>query len=149
MSQENVEQTGRRTRRWRVFVALAVAFGATLVVGCGETDREQIENAVKGFDSALAEGDGAKACEFLSEENRMEIERRGDCARLAAGLSRPGRRIAREVVALGSAKVSNVTVAGTVATAQVQAPGGYPPRSVELEEAEGGGWEISDTPLGP
>jgi hypothetical protein len=134
-------------RAWRVLVPPIVALAATLS-GCGESNREKIESALKGFDSALAEGDGAKACEFLSESARAEIARRGDCAQLAAGLSRPGRRIAREVKALGSAEVSTVTVEGTVATARVQAPGGYPPRSVGLEEAEGK-WKISDTPLGP
>jgi hypothetical protein len=44
--------------------------------------------------------------------------------------------------------VSDVIVEGTVATAQVQAPGGYPQRKVELEGTEGG-WKISETPLGP
>lgn len=140
--------TGEATRRRRnSFFPLMVALVAMLV-GCGETNRDEIESTLKGFDSALAEGDGRKACEFLSESARAEIERRGDCAKLAARLSRLGRRTAPEVKALGSGKVSNVTVEGTVATAQVHAPGGYPARSVELEETEGG-WKISETPLGP
>jgi hypothetical protein len=130
-----------------MFGPLIVALIATLA-GCGENNRDEIESAVRGFDSALAEGDGAKACEFLSETALVEIERRGDCAKLATGLSLRGGRTAREVKALGSAKVSNVTVQETVATAQVQAPGGYPSRPVELEEAEGK-WKISDTPVGP
>jgi hypothetical protein len=142
------ERTGQTTRHRRnSFLPRTVAFVAILV-GCGETNRDEIESAVKGFDSALAAGDGRKACGFLSESARAEIERRGACEKLAAGLSRPGRRTAREVMALGSGKVSAVTVEGTVATVQVQAPGGYPKRSVELEETEGG-WKISETPLGP
>jgi hypothetical protein len=124
-----------------------VALAAT-VVGCGETNRDEIENAVKGFDSALAEGEGAKACSFLSQSARAEIDRRQDCAKLAAGLSRPGRHITSEVRALKFGKVSNVTVEGDIAIAQVQAPGGYPKRSVGLQEIAGG-WKISDTPLGP
>jgi hypothetical protein len=132
----------------RAFVSLLVALVVAMLVGCGETNRDEIENAVRSFDSALAESDGRKACDLLSASARVEIERRQDCAKLAAGLSRPGRHIAPEVRALASGKVSDVTVDGTDATAQVQAPGGYPKRSVELEETEGG-WKVSDTPLGP
>lgn len=137
-----------QSKLWRSSFAALIATLAVTLVGCGKTDREEIESALKGFDSALAAGDGEKACDFLSESARAEIEKRGDCARLAAGLSRPGRRVAREIEALALGEVSNVTVEGTVATAQVQAPGGYPKRSVELDETEGG-WKISETPLGP
>jgi hypothetical protein len=136
-----------RVRRWNPFVPLVMALAVT-VVGCGESNRDDIEGAVKGFDSALAEGDGEGACSFLSESARAEIDRRQDCAKLAAGLSRPGRRVAPEVKALKFGKVSNVLVEGTDATARVQAPGGYPKRSIQLEETESG-WKISDTPLGP
>ena len=134
-------------RRCAAVIPLIVALAITLA-GCGKTNREEIESAVRGFDSALAAGNGARACEFLSQSLRAEIARRGDCAPLATKLSRSHRRTAREVKALGSAEVSSVTVEGTTATAQVQAPGGYPSRSVELEETDAG-WKISETPLGP
>jgi hypothetical protein len=94
-----------------LFFTLAAVLVAVLV-GCGETNRDEIESALKGFDSALAAGDGRKACGFLSVSARAEIERRGDCERLAAGLSRPERQTAAEVRALGAGNVTDVTVEG-------------------------------------
>jgi hypothetical protein len=85
------------------FFALTVVLVAILA-GCGETNRDERENALKSFDSALAEGDGRKACGFLSESSRVEIERRGDCEKLASGISRPGRRTSAEVRALASGR---------------------------------------------
>jgi hypothetical protein len=131
----------------RTLAALLAATMLTLA-GCGESNRDEIESVVKRFDTALADGAGEKACERLSESARAEVERRGSCEALASRLIRPGRRVAREVKALRFATMSNLMVEDTVATAKVQAPGGYPPRSVELVE-EAGGWRISETPLGP
>ena len=130
-----------------LFIALTVAL-TVISLGCGETNRDEIESTVKSFNSALAESDGERACELLTEPTRAEIERRGDCAKLATRPSRSDGRTAHEVKALALGKVSDLTVEGTVATAKVQAPGGYPVRSVELEETDGT-WQISETPLGP
>lgn len=143
-----MQQAAHAKRSFRpLFIALIAALTAILL-GCGETNRDEIESTLKSFNSALAESDGERACELLTEPTRVEIERRGDCAKLATRLSRSGGRTAHEIKALALGKVSDLTVEGTIATAKVQAPGGYPARSVELEETEGT-WQISETPLGP
>jgi hypothetical protein len=59
----------------RSLVAACGASLAVLLVGCGGGANEAVtaEGAIRGFYTAVMEGDGTRACSFLSDDLREEV----------------------------------------------------------------------------
>jgi SnoaL-like domain len=123
-----------------------VAACALAGAGCGESDEEQVEDTVKAYMSAVADGDGEEACEQLTERGRREIaegltEVTGGegCAGAFESLhARAGERALRR---LRNAEVTSVTVDGDTATLRIEdAP--HPPKLRKID----GEWKIDEFP---
>ena len=54
-------------------VLLAALAGVLAFTGCGDSDEDQIKSNVEDLVQALADGDGAAACELITSDQRDEI----------------------------------------------------------------------------
>jgi hypothetical protein len=125
----------------------AVVVALVCLVGCGSESlpRKPLE-VLRAFNSALARGDGKKACELLSARRRTELiqDRGKSCAETLAALSKPGNIEAPAVKSLSSARLGRVTIAGDTATVEVTT--GYFGTSIaQLERQKGGEWRVTET----
>ena len=128
--------------------AALIAAALVALPGCGESEEDKVADTIQSYLKAFTEGDGEKACGFLSEDTRRAfvaqvgtLLRTNDCGRALEQVRKGVRRQALD--ALKEARVSNVKVDGERATATVEARG----RSsrTELAKTEGD-WKISDVP---
>lgn len=123
------------------WAALGVAFGLALA-GCGGSDdgRQGARETAERYVQALVDGDGEAACEQLSAPAVAEIEdRAGDrpCADalgvLLGALGSSGQE-------LEDLSVTEVNVAGDVATATIDTPRGPVVSELELQDGE---WKLA------
>ncbi|MDP8943124.1 MAG: hypothetical protein M3N16_03260 [Actinomycetota bacterium] len=112
---------------------MAATTAACLVLGgCGASEEERAETAVREYNAAFAKGDGKKACARLSRGFKAQVP---NCDRFVSELSRadpsgePSRRLAEADY--------EVTVRGDHATAENAELGSF-----ELVK-EDGEWRIS------
>ena len=115
----------RERRAAAVVVAITVAIGVLACGGGGSSDEDQVKDTIKSYLSAIADGDGAKACDQLSTNGRTEIAQLGaqvgastiDCEQIVQQLSSV---IGSENTdSLKNAQVSSVQINGNQATATV------------------------------
>ncbi len=116
---------------------------AITTVGCGGTsDSSQVASTVKAFLTALANGNGTKACDQLTASQAQTVVQllaQQGVTNCAAAVSRAASSLnASDKQKLLNAKVVNVHVSGNSATADIQ--GGTQPAT--LSKA-GGRWYIS------
>jgi hypothetical protein len=98
-----------------------VVAAALAVAGCGGSsgDEQQVKNTVTTFMSALARGDGAKACALATSAAQQHLvgqasQAGGNCQAIIATISK--RLPASVKQGLESAKVKKATVKGDTAT---------------------------------
>jgi hypothetical protein len=133
----------------------ARALGAVLIAlvltasGCGgKSDSEAARAAVTGFTKAFGKGDGAKACKLLTPAARDAFLKRvkvltgtSDCAKALKGVhDAAGRQVTD---AFEAAKVSDVEIKGSNATAKVTASGAS--TTVGLKK-QGDKWLLTGVP---
>jgi hypothetical protein len=85
---------------------VALGVGASLS-GCGAKDASGATEAAERFYAAAAAGDGAAACEQLSEDGRDQLERdeRQPCAEAVLSLRLSGERAVHTAAYLNEAQV--------------------------------------------
>jgi hypothetical protein len=126
---------------WLRFAGAACA-ACLFATGCGgQSDADRIQQTVKTYLSALADGDGAKACDQLTgDQTRAVVDhaitslpelQASGCADALTKLS--GSLGADEKQTLRDAKVTQVQVSGDSATAEVV--GGS--KTAELQKSHG------------
>lgn len=108
---------------------IALALVGAIVAGCGgKSDSEAARDAVTGFSKAFGKGDGGKACKLMTPAaqtafvKRVKVlSRSTDCA---VSIGRVHDSVGRAVTdAFEKAKVSDVEVKGSSATAKLTAQG--------------------------
>ena len=120
-------------------VAAVLWIAAVLAAGCGGSPEEDVEEAVKGFVTAVADGDAAAACGYMTDSGRQELIG-ADCEKTLdfALASIPEKE--RERLRKHDPKVK---VDGESATAEISNFGGGPD-TLKLElKKDGGDWKIS------
>jgi ketosteroid isomerase-like protein len=127
---------------------------AALTAGCGSgsgpPDDEQIRSTLTTYYQAFASGDGATACDQLSEDSVATLEKQGrgrTCPQvLDAALRRPG--YASVAQKLTRAKIAKITVADGKATVSIEVPGAPAAarRVPVLLKKEGVRWKITSAP---
>jgi hypothetical protein len=130
--------TTPHTRRWRIFIAALAALSIAAFAGCGPFGGGP-EDAVKDFSEALADGDGEKACDQVTDEYKEQELGGDDCEQniedAADELKDEDKDKLRDV------EVSDVEEDGDKATAKVKLEG-EDEDEVELEKVDGD-WKIS------
>jgi hypothetical protein len=125
----------------------AVAVALLCLVACGnESQPRKPLDVLRAFNSALARGDGERACELLSPDRRNELveSQNKDCPEILAALSKPGNVEAPAVKSLSSARLGTMTIAGDTATVEVTT--GYFGTSVaQLQRQKGGEWRVIES----
>jgi hypothetical protein len=148
----SVQEPPRRRRRWLIGVAagLGILFAVLVVIGAvTETDEEQIEETVAGYNRALAEGEGESACERLTARARRQVV---EAATSAVGTPPDPPQCAAAVEAVfenagGAVPDANpnvlldVEVRDERATAKAGAPFAYQTLPLVKED---GGWRLAD-----
>jgi hypothetical protein len=123
-------------------VWLALALTALCACGGGEGDDGEVGDAVRGYLSAVADGDERRACGFLTRDAQLRVFR---TKRAHAGPDHPARACAAVVASfgplygakrVGRVAVSDIAVDGDRAQARAD---GLP---VKLEKVEGD-WKLA------
>ena len=130
-----------------------VAAAALALSACGggdsPSDEQKIRTAVREYFSAFSEGDGAKACAYLTTETRariVEAAKTDDCAdAMKAAAERPD--VKPYVERFRDVEVLDVKIAGAEASAKVRAIGQETTVPLEKEEDD---WKltVADAPDG-
>jgi hypothetical protein len=130
---------GPQKRLARIFIACLAALSLAAFAGCGPFGGDSPEDVIKDFSEAVADGDGEKACDLVTDEYR-EQELGGDqCEEQVE----QGAEAAsdEELDRLRDIEVSDVEEDGDKATAKVKAEG-EDEDEVELEKVDGD-WKLS------
>lgn len=122
----------------------ALAAGALLLAGCGQSSAEEnmsaAREAAERYVEALREGDGEAACESLTRGAVAQLEDQADTScpeALAEALGAAGPADG----ALDDLRVTEVNVAGRVATATIKGgPGGEVTNQMMREAGE---WKLA------
>ena len=128
-----------RLRRVATLLVGAVAlFG---VAACGGSDEDDAKDVVKDFMNGLADEDGQKVCDQLSQSAKEPIERSGaDCGEQFEGLAREATQENKDQL---KDIDPDVSVDGDEATAKVPNIGGPGESEIKLKK-EDGDWKITD-----
>jgi hypothetical protein len=116
-----------------------------VLAGCGgQSDKDKVKSTVQSYVDGLASRDGKKVCDQLSASVQTQVKQSGkakDCPTAIASFesSRAGSAV---VAAFKSAKVSDITVKGDVASAKVTVKVSTTPATVPLEKVKGD-WKIT------
>lgn len=147
--------TPRSPRLAILVVALSLsALAAVSVSACGASDPQQIEEAIKRFNRAAAEGDGPQACDQLTQAARAPAGGLR-CESTIDQLGRLGG--AQTKRRLAAVDVRNIEVSGSTATAETQIPT-QTPATLQLEKVtrrvfkwkrSDGEWKIASLGPGP
>jgi hypothetical protein len=125
--------------------AVVVAVFCLVACGSGSPPRKPLD-VLRAFNSALARGDGKKACGLLAARRRAELveSRNQGCAETLAALSKPDNIEAPAVKSLSSARLGRMTIVGDTATVEVTT--GYFGTSIaQLERQKGGEWRVTES----
>jgi len=130
-----------------LIVVLAVAAATTGIGACGSDDSGNDEATIKqvltDYTAALAAGDGEKACGFVAEEGKKQLEQvgGGDCVKAISALSQliP----APEKAKLTDLEIVSVRIDGDRATAEIRGAD----RPAQLQKVDDN-WLIVDVDAG-
>jgi hypothetical protein len=126
----------------------------TVLAGCGGSDpksgsdREQVEQTIKGYMNGLADGDGEQACGHLTESAQGNIATAGganSCQEAVDGLKDALPDDDRQK--LRAVRVTEARIDGSTAEARISTGSETPPDPVPLEKT-GDGWKIAGFPSG-
>jgi hypothetical protein len=129
---------GPHKRPARLFVTCLAALSLAAFAGCGPFGGDSPEDVIKDFSEAVADGDGGKACDLVTDDYKEEIG--GDnCEEQVEQIGEAASD--EEKDKLRDVEVSDVEEDGDKATAKVKAEG-EDEDEVELEKVDGD-WKIS------
>jgi hypothetical protein len=139
----------------RASLLLAVALVAIAPLsGCGGQSEPKNTplDVLRAFDSALASGDGKKACSLLTDLRRSQVNddasvQNQDCADKLSGLTKPGATEKQAVESLKSADLGSVMITGDTAIVQVTS-GSFGTSEAQLEHQDDGKWRVSESAAG-
>jgi hypothetical protein len=121
--------------------ALAAGLALVAVPGCGPfgSDEDDVEQVIKDYSEGIADGDGKKACDTLSEDSKKRFEEAGAKCEdtfesFGAFLNEDQKNELKDVD-------PDVEIDGDEATAKVQALEGTGSDEVKLKK-EDGDWKI-------
>jgi hypothetical protein len=126
--------------RVRLSTFAVVSVAALVGAGCGgggESDREQVESAVKDYASALRGEDFDAACEALTEDSRQQVEQAGaqaggDCPAILKQVSEMGSL--GDIPDPDEVEFDSVEIDGDTATVEIA--GGDAPAQLRKEDDE-------------
>lgn len=146
--------TLRRAAR-EACLALVLSSAIAFVSACGGGDSDPKNtplDVLRAFDSALASGDGERACALLTDLRRQQVNDdasvfKGTCASKLAGLSKSGAPEQEDVKSLTSAELGSVMFNGDTASVQVTSKS-FGTSEAQLEHEPNGKWRISESAAG-
>ena len=130
-------------------VAAVAALAALALGGCGGGDeKDEVRSAIQAYLDSFVKGDAERTCSLMTAKTRREFVRgarsltpTNDCATATIAVRDAAGRKAIE--ALRDARISNVRIEGSSATARLRASSG---ESVATLTKEGGEWKVSSVP---
>jgi hypothetical protein len=125
----------------RIVAAYAILV-VSLLSACGGSDEEQIRDAMKSYNRALADRDTRKACSYLTGEAIREIARTGaSCRKAMTAVTELFD--ARTRNAVRRVRVGRIRVRGDKATARFSYPRPLPTTPIEQEHFKvSGEWRL-------
>ncbi len=121
----------------RIAALLAAAVCTVALTACGQSDdRDQVRDVAARFAAALADGDGAAACELLSDATAeaLEQEERAPCEQAVTELGLDPEQVARVRVYLTNAQALYASASAPTSIAAPTA-GGCPPSAADSRTA--------------
>jgi len=120
--------------------------------GSGGDDREAVTAVVTGYTDAFADGDFDKACDYLTDDARQQIEKAGEAID-ADGCSDALDKVTESLDdktrdALRKLEVTGVQIDGDRATVQSRIPGSGEQTDPATLVREDGEWHIAPTATG-
>jgi hypothetical protein len=122
--------------------------------GCGGSSEPKNTplDVLRAFDSALASGNGKRACSLLTDLRRSQVNddasvQNQDCVSKLSGLTKPGATEKADVESLKSAELGSVIITGDTAIVQVTT-GSFGTSEAQLEHQENGKWRVSESAAG-
>ena len=125
-----------------VLLAAGCAATALALAGCGQSDEDKVKETVNSYITALADGDGDKACGLVSKAAGDQIKTQSkakDCAAAIESFTKSSDGAAVKK-AFKSAKVEKVEVKGEKATATIRVEKQTAPLPLEKSGDE---WKLS------
>lgn len=120
----------------RIRTLAVAALAALLASGCGGSNEDDIESAVRALAQAVEDEDYAAACDRLTRNARKQLKALSGSSGCEKALQRAGRRLASAIPDPDRVKVENIEIVGDRASAEVNG-----------EEAsfavEDGDWKVS------
>ena len=123
-------------------LAAGCAAAALAIAGCGKSDEDKVKDTVSSYISALADGDGDKACGLVSNAAGDQIKKQSkakDCASAIESFTKSDDGAAVKK-AFKEAKVEKVEVKGEKATATIRVEQQTAPLPLEKS---GDDWKLS------
>ena len=141
--------------RPRIATALVTAgiMALLFVSACGQSGPKNTPlDVLRAFNSALASGNGKRACDLLTDERRQQVNDDAsvvhqDCAAKLTGLTKPGSQDAPDVKSLASAHLGSPMIAGGTATIEVDGKT-FGASEAQLEHQQDGKWRVSESAAG-
>jgi len=146
-----VTTQGARRKASLLAVALVALVPLSACGGSSEPKNTPLD-VLRAFDSALAAGDGKKACSLLTDLRRSQVNDdasvlKQDCTSKLSGLTKPGAPEKEDVESLKSADLGSVMITGDTAIVQVTS-GSFGTSEAQLEHQENGKWRVSESAAG-
>ena len=150
---------------WVSRFPIAIVLAVVLLAGCGgdgggedepssegpqlnvdRPSKDEVSPAIRGYLTALADGDGKQACRLLDDRGKAVLIGFLPSDQASIGCRVAVRRVSRQIVPVRRFKIERVAVTGRSATADIVATD--PPYSsgVLLVADPRGGWKISFPP---
>ena len=136
----------------RPLVSAAVV-ALMLVSACGKSEPKNTPlDVLRAFNSALASGNGKRACDLLTDERRQQVNDDAsvvhqNCEAKLTGLTKQGSQDAPDVKALASAHLGLPMITGDTATIEVDAKP-FGTSEAQLEHQQDGKWRVSESAAG-
>jgi Domain of unknown function (DUF4878) len=145
--------TAQREGRASLLVAVVLVALAPLSACGGSSEPKNTPlDVLRAFDSALASGNGKRACSLLTDLRRSQVNddasvQNQDCVGKLSGLTKPGASEKDDVESLKSAELGSVIITGDTAIVQVTT-GSFGTSEAQLEHQENGKWRVSESAAG-
>jgi hypothetical protein len=130
---------------------VAVSLMLFAICACGKSSEETPLDVLRSFNSALAHGDGKKACALLTDRRREQVTADAsvfnrDCPETLGHLADSGSPEAAGVKELESAHLGPISITGETATVEVDAPA-FGTSTAQLDHQDGK-WRVSESAAG-